>query len=88
MWGFILAGINIIGYILMGSDKKRAIKGEWRISEKALFMCAMCFGSFGIFVGMQRFRHKTKHWSFKIGIPFLMIVQVIMVGYFFKLNLS
>lgn len=81
MWWFALIVMNVIGYTLMGIDKRRAIQGKWRISEKALFTCAACFGSFGVYAGMQQFRHKTKHWSFKIVIPGLMVVQALMISY-------
>lgn len=82
MWGLFLVVINLLGYLLMGIDKRRAILGKWRISEKALFTCAICFGSFGIYAGMQQFRHKTKHWSFKIIIPLLMLIQSALVIYY------
>ena len=40
MWWFVWIGMNVVGYTLMGIDKRRAIQGKWRISEKALFTCA------------------------------------------------
>lgn len=85
MWWFVWIAMNVVGYTLMGIDKRRAIQGKWRISEKALFTCAACFGSFGVYAGMQQFRHKTKHWSFKIGIPCLMVIQILLVSYGFQM---
>lgn len=84
MWGLAWIAINVIGYALMGIDKRRAVLGQWRISEKALWICAACFGSFGIYAGMQKFRHKTKHWSFKIGIPCLMLIHLFIGCYFLE----
>ena len=71
-----LAVINIIGFALMGIDKKRAIRGAWRISESSLFLTAVLGGSIGCILGMQIFRHKTKHWYFKYGMPAILILQV------------
>ena len=72
--------MNILGYLSMWSDKRRAIKGKYRISEKALFIIAILGGSLGSILGMQKFRHKTKHWYFKYGMPFILIVQIVIVG--------
>ncbi len=36
--------INVVGYVIMGVDKKRAIRGAWRISEASLFFTALLFG--------------------------------------------
>ncbi len=71
--------INIAGFISMGVDKKRAIRGAWRIPEASLFMIALLGGSIGSILGMQHFRHKTKHWYFKYGMPAILILQLILV---------
>lgn len=59
-------------------DKKKAIKHAYRIPEATLFTIALIGGSIGSIVGMQWFRHKTKHWYFVIGMPAILIVQVIL----------
>ena len=71
-----LAVINIIGFIIMGVDKKRAIRGAFRISEASLFFVAFIGGSLGSIIGMQHFRHKTKHWYFQYGMPVILMVQI------------
>ena len=68
--------VNIVGFSLMYSDKKRARKGQWRISEATLFTVALLFGALGSTMGMWKFRHKTKHWSFVVGMPFILAVQI------------
>lgn len=77
----ILAGylvlVNLIGYLSMWSDKKRAIKGKYRIPEKTLFTIAIIGGSVGSILGMNHFRHKTKHWYFKYGMPAILILQLV-----------
>ena len=76
----ILILINIMAYISMGVDKKRAIKGKYRISEKTFFTLALLGGSLGCILGMKHFRHKTKHWYFRYGMPLILVVQLILVG--------
>lgn len=77
--------INIIGVVLMKVDKQRAIKHKYRIPEKTLWLTALCGGAVGTTIGMQIFRHKTKHLSFKIGFPFLAVVEVILFIYLFTI---
>lgn len=72
--------INLVGYFSMWSDKRRAIKGKYRISEKTLFTIAILGGSIGSILGMKHFHHKTKHWYFKYGMPTILIVQMILIG--------
>ena len=76
--------INIIGFVLMGIDKQRAIRGAWRISEASLFLTALLGGALGCTLGMQQFRHKTKHWYFRYGMPAITLVQFILLLLFFK----
>ena len=71
--------INIIGIAVMGADKSKAKKGVWRIPEKTLFFVSMIGGSIGTWAGMYLFRHKTKHWYFVIGMPLILIIQIIVV---------
>ena len=67
--------INIAGFSFMGIDKKRAIRGAWRISEATLFLTAFLGGALGCTLGMRHFRHKTKHWYFKYGMPIIFIAE-------------
>jgi len=76
--------INIIGFIIMGVDKNKAKKRLWRIAEKRLFLVAIIGGAIGVFVGMLFFRHKTKHWYFMIGIPFILLVEITITLFFLK----
>ena len=76
--------VNIIGFIMMGVDKRRARRKEWRISESSLFTCAFLGGSLGMIVGMHTFRHKTKHWYFKYGLPVIFLVQVVLMSFIIK----
>ena len=74
--------INVIGFALMGIDKSRAKNHAWRISESALFIVALLFGSLGSVIGMQVFRHKTKHWYFRFGLPAMLVLHLALAVYF------
>ncbi|SES97998.1 Uncharacterized membrane protein YsdA, DUF1294 family [Methanococcoides vulcani] len=71
--------VNAYAFWLMYSDKKKAIKNQYRIPEKTLFTWALLGGSIGSIMGMQKFRHKTRHPKFRIGMPLIFIVE----GYLF-----
>jgi uncharacterized membrane protein YsdA (DUF1294 family) len=76
--------MNIVGFILMGNDKSRAKKHQYRIREKTLWLVAIFGGAVGATAGMQYFRHKTKHWQFKIGFPILALIELISLVYQLK----
>ncbi len=67
---------NVIVFLIYGTDKYLAKCGSRRISEKTLFTTAALLGGVGAFLGMQLFRHKTKHTSFKIIIPLLAVLTI------------
>lgn len=68
----------------MGVDKFKAIKKKWRVSEKTLFTLSLLFGGVGVACGMNLFRHKTKHMSFQIIIPFAIVINIITLVYILK----
>lgn len=69
--------MNLIGFFIMGIDKKKAIRKAYRIPEKILFLSSLLGGSIGTWAGMYVFHHKTKHWYFVWGMPFILLVQVV-----------
>lgn len=69
--------LNVFGFLAMYSDKQKAIRKQYRIPEKTLFMLAFLGGSLGTTLGMNVFRHKTKHWYFKFGMPTILVGQVV-----------
>lgn len=68
--------INIITFIVYGIDKWKAQKKRWRISEKMLVFLAIIGGSVGALAGMYTFHHKTLHKKFTIGVPLILVIQV------------
>ena len=76
----VISAMNLVAFALMGIDKRRARRGAWRVSEKALFLAAACFGGLGGVLGMKVFHHKTRHWYFKIFFPALLVAQIALLG--------
>lgn len=76
---FYIIIINVVGFLLMGIDKKKAIKHAWRIPEATLFTVAIIGGSIGSILGMQIFRHKTRRWHFVYGMPAILIIQILLI---------
>ena len=70
----VIAVMNVVAFTLMGIDKRRARRGAWRISERALFMTTACFGGLGGVLGMKVFHHKTQHWYFRVFFPVLLVL--------------
>lgn len=71
--------INLVGFVMMCVDKQLAIHHKNRVPERVLFLIAIIGGSFGSILGMYAFRHKTKHLSFVIGMPVILIIQLVLV---------
>ena len=76
----VIAVMNLVSFALMGIDKRRARRGVWRISARALFLTTACFGGLGGVLGMKVFHHKTQHWYFKVFFPVLLFVQVVILA--------
>lgn len=70
--------INLIAFLAMYIDKRRAKYGKWRIKEHTLFILALLGGSIGAIAGMYTFRHKTKKMRFVIGFPAILVCEVIL----------
>lgn len=70
-----LVFMNVLGFSLMASDKRKARKKLWRIPEKTLFLVSFLGGSIGTLAGMYVFHHKTRHWYFVVGMPAILIAQ-------------
>lgn len=81
VWWILLAYvvlISICSVIACFYDKKisKLHVVKLRIPEKALFLWSAAGGSLAMFATMLLMRHKTKHVSFMVGIPLIMILQV------------
>ena len=74
--------INAAAFLLMLVDKLKAKKNRWRIPERTLFGSALLGGSIGALCGMYTFRHKTKHLKFTVGVPVILVLQLVALYYF------
>lgn len=72
--------LSLIAFVLMGVDKERARRRAWRVPERTFFLLALLGGCPGAIAGMWLFRHKTRHWSFKLGLPLILLLQAIGLG--------
>ncbi len=73
--------LNGISFYLMACDKCLARRGRRRIPEKILFLSALLFGALGGTAAMWIFRHKTKHWYFRLFFPLLVVAQAAVLAY-------
>lgn len=71
--------INFVAVIVMAYDKRNARAAKRRVPERNIFMIAIFGGALGILAGMKWFRHKTLHWQFAYGIPFILLLQIVVV---------
>ncbi len=75
----VLSVWNLVVFLAYGLDKRLAIKGKRRIPEKNLLMMAFIMGGPGAMMGMEIFRHKTKHGKFKILVPLSIVLNFTLV---------
>lgn len=100
-WGFTVVGspwpligawlalVNVIAFLMMWSDNRRAKRdGARRISERALFLSAILGGSVGAILGMRLFHHKTRHWYFVWGMPAILLLQLVLAVWVWRMFFS
>lgn len=72
----VISGMSFVLFAMMGIDKALARRGAWRVPERTLFLLALLGGALGGIIGMYFFRHKTRHASFKAGLPVMLIINI------------
>ena len=77
--------MSLVTFILFGADKRRAVRKQWRIPERTLLLFSLFFGAAGAFIGMYVFHHKTRKWKFRIAVPLLMVVQILLLAVPYRL---
>lgn len=75
VWRLYLLEINAVALLLYAADKRRAVRGLWRVPESALLLSAALGGSVGALAGMLLLHHKTRRRSFTLGVPLLLLAQ-------------
>ena len=77
-----LIGINLFGFFIMYYDKRKAKKGQWRIKEGTIILVTLLGGGIGTISGMYVFHHKTKKLKFTVGLPTILIAEIVLIIYF------
>ena len=81
--GYLLLS-NLVAFVVYGIDKYKARKGKWRISESTLLMLAIFGGSIGAWLAMNVFHHKTMHKKFCIGVPVIIVLQLVFAAWLIR----
>ncbi|BAD77000.1 hypothetical conserved protein [Geobacillus kaustophilus HTA426] len=68
--------INLLAFFVMGVDKYKAKRRRFRTAERTLWLLAWLGGALGAMAGMYTFRHKTRHRTFRYGLPLLAAVEL------------
>ncbi len=76
--------INILSLLMFGYDKLKAKRNGWRIPESRFLVLGLLGGAVGIYIGMRLFRHKTQHTLFVLGIPLLMVLNLVVIYYLIR----
>lgn len=85
--GIYVLLLSLVDFLLMGLDKGLARGESRRIPERVLLGLALLGGSPGGVLGMKLFRHKTRHWYFRYGLPGILMLQVALAAAFTCWNL-
>lgn len=75
--------VNLLAFILFGIDKYKARKSRWRKSENTLLAVAVAGGSVGALMGIKLWHHKTRHAKFYIGVPVILLLQLLLFFYLY-----
>ncbi|REB06576.1 DUF1294 domain-containing protein [Sporosarcina sp. BI001-red] len=79
--------LSVWAFITMGYDKRQAKRKKRRVSEKNLWLLAIFGGGIGAYFGMQVFRHKTLHTSFRVGFLMIALLDMAIVLYLVGLRM-
>lgn len=71
-----VATVNVVAFVVYGVDKYKAQKAKWRVRESALLLLAAIGGSAEAWLGMEIWRHKTRHPKFRYGVPAILLIQL------------
>lgn len=73
--------LSVWAFVAMGYDKRQAKRKKSRVSERSLWLLAIFGGGIGAYFGMQVFRHKTLHTSFRVGFLMLALLDIVLILY-------
>jgi len=73
--------MQLVAIFLTVRDKRSAKKDRWRVKESTLLLVSALGGSVAMLVTMNMIRHKTQKKKFMIGIPAIIVLQVVAIIY-------
>lgn len=76
-----LALINIVTFFVYWKDKKAAEKGKDRVKIVTLLSLSFIGGSIGALCGMYILHHKTNKSYFTVGVPLMIVMQILVLFY-------
>lgn len=82
-----LAVVNILTIIVFGVDKMNAKSNKQRVRIVTLLGLAFIGGSVGALIGMYGFHHKTKKAYFTVGVPLILLMQVVVLFYVMNMGI-
>lgn len=82
-----LAVVNIMTIIVFGVDKMNAKSNRQRVRIVTLLGLAFIGGSVGALIGMYGFHHKTKKAYFTVGVPLILLMQVVVLFYVMNMGI-
>ena len=82
-----LAVVNILTIIVFGVDKMNAKSNRQRVRIVTLLGLAFIGGSVGALIGMYGFHHKTKKAYFTVGVPLILLMQVVVLFYVMNMGM-
>ena len=77
-----LLGINLGTFAAFAVDKYRAIQHRFRIRVRTLLGLSFLGGAAGGLLAMGLFRHKTRKTCFTVGLPLMLLTQIVLLFYF------
>lgn len=77
--------INIVSVVITVYDKRCALKKRWRVRESTLLLLSALGGSVAMYLTMHAIRHKTRHIKFMLGIPIILILQLVAVYFIWRI---
>lgn len=80
-----LGAMSLLGFGLMAFDKHRAKTGGWRVRERTLLLAGLLGGAAGGTLGMYLFRHKTSRPVFRLGLPLMLLLQIILCAHLLQM---
>ena len=80
-FGVLIVLLNLGTFLAMGWDKHKAKEQAYRIAERTFWIWALLGGSIGVVLGMQVWRHKTQKGSFYWPVYLILLLQVVLLGW-------